>query len=199
MNFEERQAAVKRGGVHHEFLDYADLVRLIVLFGAGAFMLWLFLSEKEIQILATLASFVISAIFFAAICLFWQTGRLTVICEELIPMQKVRQELEEIGYDTISIDEFHIDLTRRLSRFGPTVNARIFADDGKILGYAWMTGGRFNRMPWVTGRSRIRAIRRKLLVATAIIRPSQEASAATQSPHQIDLPSRRERTWKNRR
>lgn len=169
MNYEERQAAVKLGRMPRDFWSYLDLVFLLGFFGiftfpCGVLMPELTTSPLDIETGAFLVGFTFfSAVSMLAVYRFWHTGKLEVVCENLVSTRDVGKKLEELGYKATTIDDFYITLTREVSRIGPTVYVIIFPHEGKMLGSAWMSGGRrFDRMPLVTGKAQLRTIREKL-------------------------------------
>lgn len=154
-----------------KFWNYLDLAWLLCFFGFFTFPCWVLMPELatspldiDIETVAFLFGFTfLSAVSLLAIYRFWHTGKLEVVCENLVSTRDVGKKLEELGYRPTTIDEFYITLTREVSRIGPTVYVFIFPHEGKMLGSAWMSGHRFERMPLVTGRAQLRTIREKLV------------------------------------
>jgi hypothetical protein len=161
MDFQERQAAGARGRIRRDFADYLDLGKLLVFFLPTAFaVVWSLWYAAEFSVFIHLGLFTLFAIALWAVIVCYQSGKLEVVSEKLIPLRKVLVDLEELGYKVDFGNEYYTRFIRKLSRFGPSICVEIFNYEEKHLGHAWMTfGDTWKRMPFVTGKSQIRAIR----------------------------------------
>jgi hypothetical protein len=158
---------------------------------------------SEIGVFIYLGLLVIFAVALWAVIVCYQSGKLEVVSERLIPLREVQGELEELGYKAGFGNEHYTHFVRKLSRFGPSICVEIFTYEEKLLGHAWMTFGYpWKRMPLVTGRSQIRAIRNKLSAShsTAPTNSSSEMrKRLTRSIDGLCVASHRRLKWRKRK
>jgi hypothetical protein len=164
MDYQERQAAGACGRVPRDFDDYYDLAKLLVFFLPTAIaVVWCLWYRSEIGVFIYLGLLVVFAAALWAVIVCYQSGKLEVVSDKLIPLREVQGELEELGYKAEFGTGYYARFVRKLSRIGPSIRIEILIYEGKILAHAWMTFGyRWKRMPFVTGRSQIQAVRNKL-------------------------------------
>jgi hypothetical protein len=201
MNYEERQAAVARGHADRGFWQYVDLAFLIAIFFFVAFPTWILFPQRTEEIFPFLALLTLTGLALNAIWLFWQTGKIEVIAEKPIPMGESCEALESLGYTTSSFNDYAIEATRKLAFLPYEIHLTIFTHDGKTMGYGWLEGHRFSRMPFMTGKTYVAAFRKKLLsnhVTNSLAR-SADAAAPNRIKKPIAESAKRKCKWTNKR
>lgn len=201
MNYEERQAAVARGHAGRGFWQCIDLAFLITFFFFVAFPTWVLFPRRGEDVFPFLALLTLTGLALNAIWLFWQTGKIEVIAETCIPMRESCEALESLGYTTSSCSDYAIEATRKLAFLPYCILLTIFNHDGKTMGYAWLEGNRFSRMPFITGKSYVAAFRKKLLSnrATNSLARSVDADAPSHIKKQMAKSAKCKGKWTNKR
>lgn len=200
MNYEERQAAVARGHAGRGIWQCIDLAYLITFFFFVAFPTWILFPLRGEHVFPFLALLTLTGLALNAIWLFRQTGKTEVIAETCIPMRESREALDSMGYMTSSRSDYAIEATRTLAFFF-CIRLTIFTHDGKTMGYAWLEGNRFSRMPFITGKNYVAAFRKKLLSnhATNSLARSADAAAPIRIKKPIARSAKRKGKWTNKR